>query len=140
MDQRWASDAYNTPQQRRSMMETTSGQYEAYSSPAAFTRGASATYNPPRLQPQPRTTSLAGDYEGDHRMEDADPYNSQKYNSRAAHHQRPSSQYLGQEEQSASQRFSPMNLSSTSPASMHLSIQIQPTTLTHRISVNRLPG
>ena len=49
-------------------------------------------------------------------MEDADPYNRMKYPSRPTHSQRPSVQYLGQEDPSAARRYSPMKaLSPSSP-------------------------
>lgn len=49
-------------------------------------------------------------------MEDADPYNRMKYPSRPSHSQRPSAQYLGQEDSSAARRYSPMKvLSPSSP-------------------------
>ena len=49
-------------------------------------------------------------------MEDADPYNRMKYPSRPNHSQRPSTQYLAQEESAAARRYSPMKaLSPSSP-------------------------
>ncbi|KAF2865952.1 kinase-like domain-containing protein [Massariosphaeria phaeospora] len=56
------------------------------------------------------------DHDGDVPMEDADPYNKPKYStSRANHQHRHSQQFLQQEESAAARRYSPMNLSPTSP-------------------------
>jgi len=75
----------------------------------------------PPLQTQ--TMDLDGNGEGDLPMEDADidPFDAEKYNIpreypvRPYHRSRPSSQYLTQEDSSAARRYSPMNLSPTSP-------------------------
>ncbi|KAF2019673.1 kinase-like protein [Aaosphaeria arxii CBS 175.79] len=58
------------------------------------------------------------DVDGDVPMEDADPFNKPKYSaSRANHQHRHSQQLLQQEESAAARRYSPMNLSPTSPYS-----------------------
>jgi dual specificity protein kinase YAK1 len=55
------------------------------------------------------------DGDGDVAMEDADPYKP-KYNAaRPPHQHRHSQQFLQQEESAAARRYSPMNLSPTSP-------------------------
>jgi dual specificity protein kinase YAK1 len=55
------------------------------------------------------------DGDGDVAMEDADPYKP-KYNAaRPPHQQRHSQQFLQNEESAAARRYSPMNLSPTSP-------------------------
>ena len=57
-----------------------------------------------------------GDGDGDVRMEDVDAYSKPKQQaSRAAHSRNPSAQLLQQEESSAARRYSPMNLSPSSP-------------------------
>ena len=76
----------------------------------------------------PAVTPHAHDYTGeiDVHMEDADPYNRAKYPSRPAHQHRASTQYLGHEASSASQRYSPMNvLSPTVPYSSSPNSQSQ---------------
>jgi dual specificity protein kinase YAK1 len=72
------------------------------------------------LQSASGTTSRGPDYndaDGDVAMDDADPYKP-KYNmSRPSHQHRHSQQFLQQEESAAARRYSPMNLSPTSPYS-----------------------
>jgi dual specificity protein kinase YAK1 len=61
----------------------------------------------------PTATPRSRDYvtDADTTMEDADPYNRAKYPSRPTHHNRASSQFLNQaEESSAARRYSPMNV------------------------------
>ncbi len=65
--------------------------------------------------PQSRGADYAGDVDGDVPMEDADPYNKHKYTSRPNHQHRNSAQYVTQEESAAARRYSPMNLSPSSP-------------------------
>ncbi|KAJ5966483.1 hypothetical protein N7481_013197 [Penicillium waksmanii] len=88
--------------------------YETFQTPGT-------TSKPPSSGPNSKTVSMASsptatprsrDYvtDADTTMEDADPYNRAKYPSRPNHHNRPSSQFLGQaEESSAARRYSPMN-------------------------------
>jgi dual specificity protein kinase YAK1 len=71
------------------------------------------------LQPSGAPASRGPDYndgDGDIAMEDADPYKP-KYNSMARpnHQHRHSQQFLQHEESAAARRYSPMNLSPTSP-------------------------
>ena len=75
--------------------------YDAYQS----TPNASHT-NSMAVSPigTPHRRTYSGDV--DMKMEDADPYNSTKYPPRPAHHQRPSGQYLAQQE--SSRRYSPV--------------------------------
>lgn len=85
--------------------------YEAYQTPSVPSQPQSMAVSPIGT---PRTRAYSGD--GDVAMEDADPYNRMKYPSRPTHSQRPSSQYLGQEDSSAARRYSPMKaLSPSSP-------------------------
>jgi dual specificity protein kinase YAK1 len=70
----------------------------------------------------PQAHSRGSEYndgDGDVRMEDAaDPYNKPKHStsrSSVAPQQRQSQQFLQQEESAAARRYSPMNLSPTSP-------------------------
>ena len=85
--------------------------YEAYQAP-------SMSSQPQSMAVSPIGTPHARGYapgDGDVAMEDADPYNKMKYPSRPSHHQRPSGQYLGQEDSSAARRYSPMKATPTSP-------------------------
>ncbi|KAH3916648.1 hypothetical protein HBI56_048430 [Parastagonospora nodorum] len=72
------------------------------------------------LHPPSGTTSRGPDYndaDGDVAMDDADPYKP-KYNNNMArpnHQHRHSQQFLQHEESAAARRYSPMNLSPTSP-------------------------
>lgn len=65
--------------------------------------------------PQGRVVEYNGDGDGDVPMEDADPYNKPRYASRANHQNRHSQHFVQQEESAAARRYSPMNLSPTSP-------------------------
>ncbi|KAF2133559.1 kinase-like protein [Dothidotthia symphoricarpi CBS 119687] len=56
-----------------------------------------------------------GEGDGDVAMEDADPYKPKYSSSRASHQARHSQHFLQQEESAAARRYSPMNLSPTSP-------------------------
>lgn len=56
-----------------------------------------------------------GDGDGDVQMEDADPYNKAKHGGRPGHSRMNSAQMIQQEESSAARRYSPMNLSPSSP-------------------------
>ena len=85
--------------------------YEAYQNNSVPSQPQSMAVSPIGT---PRTRAYSGD--GDVAMEDADPYNRMKYPSRPTHSQRPSAQYLGQEDSSAAKRYSPMKaLSPSSP-------------------------
>ena len=57
------------------------------------------------------------DGDGDVPMEDADQFKSKYSASRSSHQHRHSQQFLQQEESAAARRYSPMNLSPTSPYS-----------------------
>ena len=84
--------------------------YEAYHTSSVPSQPQSMAVSPIGT---PRMRAYSGD--GDVAMEDADPYNRMKYPSRPTHSQRPSTQYLGQEDSSAARRYSPMK--ALSPAS-----------------------
>lgn len=96
-------------------------QWTAYSEAPGATR--QARYPPHNMtspQHAPRDASVpsqptSAPPDGDVAMEDADPYKP-KYNAaRQPHQNRNSQQFLQQEESSAARRYSPMNLSPTSP-------------------------
>lgn len=127
MDQNWQSYTDVTAASRQGRYPQTTGQqsangsaqhqpqsgygYEAYQTPSVPSQPQSMAVSPIGT---PRTRAYSGD--GDVAMEDADPYNRMKYPSRPTHSQRPSAQYLAQEDSSAARRYSPMKaLSPSSP-------------------------
>jgi dual specificity protein kinase YAK1 len=129
MDQQWTaySETPGSSRQARYAPQTTPQQHqrdpsipqqikqEPYASPSVPSRSQSMAL------PSPGTLlNRAPDYndgDGDVPMEDADPYsNKPKFSSsRASQQQRHSQQFLQQEESAAARRYSPMNLSPTSP-------------------------
>lgn len=112
--QRYAPHSMVPPQQaQRDASVPPQIKQESYASPTAPSRQGSMT-----IQAPGGTASRGPDYndgDGDVAMEDADPYKP-KYNmSRPNHQHRHSQQFLQQEESAAARRYSPMNLSPTSP-------------------------
>ncbi|KAL1589342.1 hypothetical protein WHR41_02112 [Cladosporium halotolerans] len=101
-----------------------SAKYDAYAPPSIASRTANLSLSTPAGSGThtPRDTTMAyahnGDLDGDMPMEDADPYNKQKYNRPAASSNR-NSQYLPAHADDATSRaaarYSPMNTSPTSP-------------------------
>ena len=90
-------------------------QYETFQTPSTNSKPPSAGPNskPVSMASSPTATPRSRDYvaDADTTMEDADPYNRAKYPSRANHHNRASSQFLAQvEESSAARRYSPQNV------------------------------
>ncbi|KAJ6104398.1 hypothetical protein N7523_010718 [Penicillium sp. IBT 18751x] len=90
-------------------------QYETFQTPGTNSKPSSAGPNskPVSMASSPTATPRNRDYvtDADATMEDADPYNRAKYPSRPNHHNRASSQFLSQtEESSAARRYSPMNV------------------------------
>lgn len=90
-------------------------QYETFQTPSTNSKPPSAGPNskPVSMASSPTATPRSRDYvtDADATMEDADPYNRAKYPSRPNHHNRASSQFLSQaEESSAARRYSPMNV------------------------------
>lgn len=88
---------------------------DSYASPTAPSRQNSMSLTSPN-GPSSRGAEY-NDGDGDVRMEDADPYNKNKYGqARPAAQQRNSQLFLQQQEESAAaRRYSPMNLSPTTP-------------------------
>jgi dual specificity protein kinase YAK1 len=101
-----------------------SAKYDAYGTPSIASRTANLTLSTPAGSGThtPRDNTMAyshnGDMDGDMPMEDADPYNKQKY-SRATSNSNRNSQYLPANPEDATSRtaarYSPMNTSPTSP-------------------------
>lgn len=129
MDQQWAaySDAPSaTRQARHAPHGVASPQHaprdasvpsqikqDTYASPSAPSRQNSMPLQSPSA-PNSRGPEY-NDGDGDVAMEDADPYKP-KYNlARPNQQNRHSQQFLQQEESAAARRYSPMNLSPTSP-------------------------
>lgn len=106
-----------TPQRDQPPPTATPAKYEAYNS--RLSRAPSLSVSSP---PESRQ-SYRMDYkdnDGDRLMEDADPYNKQKYAQSRPQSQRNSSHYLPTQAEdaatsSAARRYSPMNTSPTSP-------------------------
>ena len=126
MDQQWqsySSDAASQRQARYSQsaqpppngsaqqQPSTGYGYEAYQTPSIPSQPQSMAVSPIGT---PHRRAYSG--EGDVTMEDADPYNRMKYPSRPNHQQRPSGQYLNQQDFAAARRYSPVKaLSPTTP-------------------------
>ena len=113
--------------------------YESFQTPRVASKAPSTGPNskPVSMASSPTATPRSRDYvtDADTTMEDADPYNRAKYPSRANHHNRASSQFLAQtEESSAARKYSPMNVLSppmsypTSPSKNQSSYGFSPTT------------
>lgn len=90
---------------------------DPYASPTAPSRTGSMALASPS-GPHGRGPEF-NDGDGDVPMEDADPFNKPKYGSSRSNHQHRNSQHFlqQQEESAAARRYSPMNLSPTSPFS-----------------------
>ena len=110
----------NTPQ--RDTHSSTSSNYEGYGTPSITSKAASlAISSPVAAELKSRNMDYNGDFDGDMIMEDADPYNKQKY-ARPAQNSNRMSQYLPTDQLDANSRaaarYSPMN---TSPTSSYVS-------------------
>lgn len=129
MDQQWtayseAPDASRqaryaphgtTPSQHTQRDASASAQLKQnpYASPSAPSRSSTIA-----LQSPSQSTSRGPDFndnDGDVKMEDADPYKPKYNTQRPSHQHRHSQQFLQQEESAAARRYSPMNMSPTSP-------------------------
>jgi dual specificity protein kinase YAK1 len=113
---RYAPQTMATPQQhQRDPSAPQQIKQETFASPSAPSRTQSMALPSPGALLNRAPEYNDGD--GDVPMEDADPYsNKPKFSaSRASQQQRHSQQFLQQEESAAARRYSPMNLSPTSP-------------------------
>ncbi|KAF2281531.1 kinase-like protein [Westerdykella ornata] len=130
MDQQWSSynDSAAASRQARYAPHTMSSQHsqresnppppqikqEAYAPPSAPSRTNSMPLQSPGVQHNRGAEYNDGD--GDVRMEDVDPFKQPKHNTaRAPNQQRQSQQFLQSEDSAAARRYSPMNLSPSSP-------------------------
>jgi dual specificity protein kinase YAK1 len=113
---RYAPQNLATPQQTNRDANTLPPvKAENYASQQVPVRGSSVNMTSPTDGQNRAVTEYNGDGDGDVAMEDADAFNKPKYGSRPSHQQRLSQQFIQQEESAAARRYSPMNLSPTSP-------------------------
>lgn len=123
MDPRWAPYNSSADRQSRTNMaahasprqqqQDSNGaamwNYDSYQEPQAISYDNSAI---PSASDKPQTLSATYTTDEDLPMEDADPFNNQKYHARSQpHRSRPSSQYLPAEDSFAARRYSPMHQS-----------------------------
>jgi len=85
-----------------------------YQSPAIASHAATTSLSTPSGA-QGRGMDHNGDGDGDIPMEDADPFSKPKHSARPDHQRISSTQFVQQEESAAARRYSPMNLSPSSP-------------------------
>ena len=93
--------------------------YEPYSASAIPSQPQSMAVSPIGT---PHRRGYSAD--GDVTMEDADPYNKMKYPSRPTHQQRPSGQFLSQQDLPSGRRYSPVK--ALSPSSPYTPSSAQP--------------
>lgn len=112
--QRYAPHTMATPQHQQRDASVPQIKQDPYASPQASSRTGSMALQSPGAHTR---GSEYNDGDGDVRMEDAaDPYKPKHSTSRSgAPQQRQSQHFLQQEESAAARRYSPMNLSPTSP-------------------------
>ncbi|KAF2687164.1 kinase-like protein [Lentithecium fluviatile CBS 122367] len=116
---RYTPHNMTTPQHARDPNMPAQMKADPYASPTAPARTNSMAALPSPGAPQSRAPEY-NDGDGDVPMEDADPYKPKYSASRANHQHRQSQQFLQQvqqEDSAAARRYSPMNLSPTSPYS-----------------------
>ena len=133
MDQQWTAYSSEAPEGTRQARYAPQGTTPSYhtqrdaSAPAQLKQNPYASPSAPSAPSRSNTIALQSpsqassrgpdfnDNDGDVKMEDADPYKP-KYNAQRPNHQhRHSQQLLQQEESAAARRYSPMNMSPTSP-------------------------
>lgn len=110
MDGGWQTDASSRPSRYPQQTQSNGSShqphlsadygFESYQANPAASHGSSMATSPVGT---PHRRTVSGDV--DIKMEDADPYNSMKYPPRPSHHQRPSGQFLSQ--QDSARKFSP---------------------------------
>lgn len=101
------------PHAQRDASGPAQSKQDLYASPGGPSRQSSMPLQPPAAPASRGADSNDGD--GDVAMEDADPYKPKYGATRPNHQQRHSQQFLQHEESTAARRYSPMNLSPTSP-------------------------
>ena len=111
---RYAPQSHDQQRDINSMYSVKPDSYQQLASPTWQTPVAGAQGS--MSQSRGMSSTGNGDNDGDVSMEDADPYNRHKYSSQAAQ-QRLSQQYTPSLTESvAARRYSPMNMSPTSPS------------------------
>ena len=100
---------------QRDMHSSSTIKQDGYAQPSLTQRTPSMPLASPGVPPS-RGAEYNGDGDGDIRMEDADQYGRPRQGARSGHARLPSTQ-LAQEESAAARRYSPMNLSPSSPYS-----------------------
>lgn len=110
---RYAPQSHEQQRDVNSLYTMKPDAYQPLSSPTWQAPMAGAQV--PVSQNRSINTTGDGDNDGDVSMEDADPYNRHKYSSQSAQ-QRVSQQYMTSHHESvAARRYSPMNMSPSSP-------------------------
>lgn len=113
MDQQWSQYAESPLTSRQARYAPhTQGQQQGSSNQNSAVPSRAASMDKGSTQPR-----YNGDGDGDIQMEDADPYNKSKVAGRSGHQRMHSAQLIQQEESTAARRYSPMNLSPSSPYS-----------------------
>jgi len=97
--------------EHRDQISATPSKSDTFNTSASLSRSQSLSVHSPAMQ----RIDYNGDKDGDVPMEDADAYNKPKQSAHTGHSRQPSAQLLQQEESAAARRYSPMNLSPTSP-------------------------
>jgi dual specificity protein kinase YAK1 len=127
MDQQWAPNMEASNRQRYAPQQTVPSHQYAPRDPNSAPSRQSDSYAQPSLVNRPPAMPMTspgmpqgrgheyGDGDGDISMEDADPYNKQQRQTANRGHARMPSAQLAQEESAAAKRYSPMNLSPSSP-------------------------
>lgn len=112
---RYAPQTVPSQQYTQRDMHSSAVKQEGYAQPSLTQRTPSMPLTSPGAPPS-RGAEYNGDGDGDIRMEDADQSGRAKQGARSGHARLPSTQ-LAQEESAAARRYSPMNLSPSSPYS-----------------------
>lgn len=103
------------PQPRQEAKQDHYAKQDSYNTPSIASRAASMQISSPPVLQQRSHSYHNGDNDGDVPMEDADPYKP-RYAAKSAQPSRTSTAYVQEQEASAAaRRYSPMNLSPSSP-------------------------
>lgn len=107
--------AQSQPRQDSAGKQDPYAKQDPYTTPSIASRAASMQISSPPVQVQRSHSYHNGDNDGDVPMEDADPYKP-RYAAKSAQPSRTSTAYVQEQEASAAaRRYSPMNLSPSSP-------------------------
>jgi dual specificity protein kinase YAK1 len=115
-------DPQQQQQQQQAWQANPAGSASRHGSIAAASQQQPPKYDPYKMtRPSSQNPPLDGDSDGDRVMEDADPYNRQKYSSSASRTPTQRAAYLSSQpnvDSTAARRYSPMN--TTSPTSPYM--------------------